>query len=541
MKRTILLLALSSNVAFSQNLEWAKNLGGTGDDRANIIQTDGSGNVYVAGAYSGTVDFGTGPSSSSGDLDLFLAKYDASGAALWLVNGGDVFDDVILGMAVDNAGNAYVCGYGEIVSDGSSRASYVSKIANDGTVEWSHILTSDADYTAAYGISIDDSGNAYVSGHFMGTADFDPSTTASSTLTAYGTNSDIFILKLNSAGEYVFVKQFESYDSNDNAFDITVDESGNIYTIGQYWNTLDCDPSVINVSLNHSGGGDVFISKLDANGDYVWGKKIGDAGSDYGFSIAVDQSGNVFSTGHFSETVDFDPGSGVENITSNGDRDIFVSKLDSNGDFVWAKSMGESQADRGTDICLDNNDNVYVTGFFQETVDFDPGSGAENLISNGNKDAFIQKLDNDGNFIWAKPLGGNGADEANSIYVDASNTIYVAGNFFNAVDFDPSSATYSVDSEGDRDAFILKWGQSSVSLEEHSETNNFNIYPNPTSGQIHLDIIADEISVYALNGERLMSKEEKVSSIDLSELASGYYLVKVRTANSILTKQLIIE
>jgi hypothetical protein len=123
---------------------------------------------------------------------------------------------------------------------------------------------------------------------------------------------------------------------------------------------------------------------------------FGGAGTDWGFSIAVDSSGNVYTTGYFQGTVDFDPGAGTSNLTSAGGADVFVSKLDSSGALVWAKSFGGASADRGQSIAVDSSGNVYTIGYFAGTVDFDPGTGTSNLTSAGSGDVFVLKLTSSG-------------------------------------------------------------------------------------------------------------------------------------------------
>src|SRR5690606_23904636 len=142
--------------------------------------------------------------------------------------------------------------------------------------------------------------------------------------------------------------------------------------------TVDFDPGVGVYNLTSLGYDDIFIQKLDSNGDFLWAKRMGSTGSNIGHSIAVDTAGNVYTTGTFGGTVDFDPGVGTFNLTSAGGVDIFIQKLDSNGDFLWAKRMGGIGREQGSSITIDALGNVYTTGSFEEEVDFDPGVGIYN-------------------------------------------------------------------------------------------------------------------------------------------------------------------
>ena len=221
--------------------------------------------------------------------------------------------------------------------------------------------------------------------------------------------------------------------------------------------TVDFDPGAGTTTLTSAAGSaDVFVSKLDSSGNFVWAKSFGGTSEDLGYSIAVDSSGNIYTTGYFYSTADFDPGAGTSNRTSAGLVDVFVSKLDSSGNFVWAKSFGGTRDDVSNSIAVDSSGNVYTTGFFVEIVDFDPGAGTSNHTSAGGGDVFVSKLDSSGNFVWAKSFGGTSGDSSSSIAVDSSGNIYTAGSFGGTVDFDPGAGTTTLSSAGDADVFVLK-------------------------------------------------------------------------------------
>ncbi len=161
----------------------------------------------------------------------------------------------------------------------------------------------------------------------------------------------------------------------DSGYSIAVDDSGNVYTTGSFLGTADFDPGPGTSNLTGGGNWDVFISKLDSAGNFLWAKNVDGANFVEGFSIALDGSGNVYTTGRFGDTGDFDPGAGTSYLTSAGVWDVFILKLDAAGNFLWAKSMGGSDSEWGNSIELDDLSNIYITGFFSGTADFDPGAG----------------------------------------------------------------------------------------------------------------------------------------------------------------------
>jgi ribosomal protein S11 len=308
-------------------------------------------------------------------------------------------------------------------------------------------------YDYGYGIAVDASGNVYTTGSFEGTADFDPGSGVSN-LTSAGDN-DVFVRKLDASGNFLWARSMGGTGS-DRAWGIAVDASGSVYTTGYFRNTADFDPGAGVFNLTSAGSTGVFVQKLDTDGNFLWVKQMGGTSSDYGYAIAVDASGNVYTTGSFRDTVDFDPGSGVSNLTSAGDNDVFVSKLDASGNFLWARSMGGTGSDRAWGIAVDASGSVYTTGYFRNTADFDPGAEVSNLTSAGDNDVFVSKLDASGNFLWARSMGGTGSDRGGGIAVDASGIVYTTGWFSSTVDFDPGAGTVNLTSAGARDIFVQK-------------------------------------------------------------------------------------
>ena len=306
-----------------------------------------------------------------------------------------------------------------------------------------------------YGNSIctDASGNVYFTGNFNGTADFDPGS-GTNNLVSNG-NSDIYITKLDAAGNLIWAKSVGGI-ADDIAYGITIDDFGNVYTTGSFSLTVDFDPGPGVNNLSYNGSADIFILKLDGSGNFVWAKNLGGASDEIGQSIVVDGSGNVYSTGWFYNTADFDPGTGVYNLTANGSMDIYISKLDASGNFVWAKNIGGTGADEGPSIRLDATGNILITGYFNNTVDFNPGTGTENITAVGSSDIFVLKLDVLGDFVWAKSFGGTSSNKGTSIDFDANGNVYTTGYFQGTVDFDPGTGTSNITSVGNNDSFISK-------------------------------------------------------------------------------------
>jgi hypothetical protein len=394
------------------NLVWAKAIGGVSNDMGWGIFADASGNVYTTGDFVGTVDFdpgaATAPLTSLGSSDIFISKLDSNGnfAGAWSMGGNA--DDYGYGIFLDAAGNIYTTGYFKNTADFNPAAGveypltsasigvqdiFISKLDNGGNFLWAKAIGGTA-ADVGLGISLLSTGNVYITGWFQGTVDFNPDAGSMFNLTSRGGSYDVYVCKLDSDGNLVWARAMGG-TSEDIGQAVSVDSSGNVYTTGWFNDRADFDPGAgTTFNLTSTGiASDIFISKLDSNGNFVWAKSMGGASAaDVGYGIAVDPAGNVYTTGGFSAAADFDPGAGTFLLTSAGNEDIFISKLDSSGLFVWAKAMGGPLADYGYDIAVSSAGAVHATGFFQGTADFNPGPGTFNLVSAGFEDIFICRL-----------------------------------------------------------------------------------------------------------------------------------------------------
>ena len=192
--------------------------------------------------------------------------------------------------------------------------------------------------------------------------------------------------------------------------------------------------------------------------DLDWAINFGDHSHNRGFDIILDSEGNSYTTGNFYGTVDFDPGPGVFNLTSNGEFDIYLQKLDAQGNFLWAIAMGSSLFDSGESVTVDKDDNVLLTGYFQADMDADPGAGTHLLNNNGGEDIFIVKFSSTGQLIWGHAIGSTNSQQGNCVITDSLNNVYITGEYSNTVDFDPGIGTFNLSSmgAGSYNVYILK-------------------------------------------------------------------------------------
>ncbi|HRZ42186.1 MAG TPA: T9SS type A sorting domain-containing protein [Bacteroidales bacterium] len=540
-----MLLAVATLQA--QTLEWAKSFGGNGSDGGYSIAVDAAGNVYTTGGFQATADFDPGPGTfnltSAGSSDVFVQKMDAAGNFVWAKSYGGADHDGASSISLDAAGNLYTTGTYKGTADFDPGAGafnltsagngdiFVQKMDTAGNFIWAKSFGGNyCDYGNS--ITADAAGNVYTTGVFVDTVDLDPGPGTFCLIPAG--SEDIFIQKLDAAGNFVWAKSFGGVDGEEGPL-ITVDAAGNVYTTGAYLGTADFDPGLGNFNLTSAGFWDVFIQKMDSAGNLIWAKSFGGGAEDDVYSITVDAGGNVYTTGDFNGTTDFDPGAGTFNLTSAGYDDIFVQKMDVAGNFIWAKAFGGIYWDEGNSITIDAAGNVYTTGYFKETVDFDPGAGTFNLKSAGNDDIFVQKLDAAGNFSWAISFGGTLYDVGYSIIVDTAGDVYTTGYFQNTVDFNPGPGTFNLTSVGETDIFVHKMNKSSSGAEEHAQVIRLTAYPNPTTGDVSISFgqKLDDVEFVLMNvyGEVISKNHFTLQSganITLDG-PNGIYFLTIRT------------
>lgn len=348
----------------------------------------------------------------------------------------------------DMGGNQATCSFEIFVQcfpvEGDDCLVWAKKIGGEGYEEGTAIQT-------------DAAGNVYTTGRFESTVDFDPNAGVFNLNSNFFGDPDAFVSKLDALGNFVWAKRLGG-TGKDVGKALALDASGNVLTAGEFASNGDFDPGPGTFILSPYGGIDAYVSKLDNTGNFLWARAWGSTLDDRAISVATTNNGDVLIAGNFVGTADFDPSpSGIVNVGSAGAGDVFLLKLDAAGNYVWNKRIGSTGQDEVGSMVLDAAGNIYLTGFFQGTVDFDPGSGFFPLVSAGNNDAFVVKLDPSGNLVWAKRVGGSGPDRGYGIAFDAlNNAVYTTGVFELTADLDPGTGTANFTSAGQQDIYVLK-------------------------------------------------------------------------------------
>jgi hypothetical protein len=435
---------------------WGKTLGSAGDDRGQAAAVDGSGNVLATGAFTGTIDFGTGPLTSvhfdwlnaTDFKDVFLAKYTPAGTAVWVRQIGAESNDGGQAVATDANGDVVVTGYvanGVDFGNGVLTTSYgnydifVAKYAGtNGQYRWAKRFgTSFSEY--GYGVAVDGSGNGVGPGVVYGPVYF-----GGGALTAVGGSADIFVAKFRGTdGQHLWSKAIGG-TATDYGYGVAVDGSGNVAVVGRMSGSVDFGGG----ALTSAGGFDAFVAKYaGTDGHYLWARRSGGTGNDYLDAVAVNGAGDVLVAGNFPGTATFGGGT----LTSAGGTDgVVVKYAGSTGAFVWQRQFGSTGDDAANGVTVDGSGNVGMTGSFTGTVDF--GNGP--LVAAGGMDGVAVKYTGTGVATWSKRFGGTATDYGRGVAADAGGPLNVIGAFYGTANF---GGGYRA-SAGLFDIFLLRLG-----------------------------------------------------------------------------------
>jgi hypothetical protein len=454
---------------------------------------DANNNAYSIGWFNGTVDVDNGPNTYNltavGIGNMFLLKEDAAGNFIWAKHfvGMSSGSNGLWGRAIDidASGNIYIAGAirdsfdmdpGPGVyklSTGGAQVTFLLKLDSAGNFVWAkkHEVSVPVNNTSGpAGMKI--VGNViYLAGGFAGTVDIDPGAGVFNVTSTPGVGGDMLLIKMDTTGNFIWGKTMGG-TGIDGIYSIRTDSVQNLYIAGGFSNTVDFDPSPSVTNLTSNGGSkilgphDPYVAKYDSAGNYIWAKGFGGGSDEWAWGLSLDPWGNVIVTGFFNGTVDFDPGPGVYNITASS-RDMFTLRLRNNGDFSWAISVHPGGNDEGRAIATDGQGNVYTTGYFLGSADFDPGPAVYSLGGG----VYVQKLDSAGNFVWARAWASDipgwiGLDHANNIYVTGTYSTLVGGT----ADFDPGPGTFLLSGSTSGAGFIEKLCQSATGVNLVADT-----------------------------------------------------------------------
>jgi cold shock CspA family protein len=543
-------------------LIYSTYIGGSNDDYGYAIAIDSSGNAYITG-YTHSTDYditsGVFQITFGGIYkDIFVTKLNSTGTALIYSTyiGGYTYDEG-KSIAIDSSGNAYITGYTEsnnypttpgafqTTNGGGGSDVFVTKLNSTGTALIYSTYIGGSNVDQAYGIAIDGSGNAYITGYTYSN-NFDITTGVFQTNNGGG--RDVFVTQLNSTGTGLIYSTYIGGGSGDEGFSIAVDGSGNAYITG-YTGSPDYDITPGAFQTTNEGGTDVFVTKLNSTGTaLIYSTYIGGSNQDNGRAIAIDSSGNAYITG-LTRSTDYDITSGAFQTTlsyigaGSYYYDVFVTKLNSTGtSLIYSTYIGGSGDDYGNSIAVDDFGNAYIAGIVNSANDFDITPGAFQTSSNPGINGFVTKLNSTGTALIYSSFIGQSGSPANGITIDSSGKAYITG-YTNSNNYPTTPGAFQTTKDGGSDVFVLKLDFLTTTGMETlvNKEEIFSIYPNPNKGSFIIqstkggvfelmDVTGKVINTYTITNTQQTVKES---------LPPGMYFVREKESGSV--QKLIIE
>ncbi len=537
----LILIFCSVNVLGQSNgWIWGRegmSAGGGGSEGYSTC-TDTAGNVFICGVFnSSSITFGSTTFTNAANSNLlYVVKYDSTGNVLWAKSSGT---HLAFGLSIwtDVSGNLYLTGwYPDTLTFGTftlttvgSNDIFIVKYDPNGNVLWAQSAGGTLD-DRAQGVSVDTSGNVFITGF-----SYSPTITFGSiTLTNTG-NTNVLTAKYDTNGNPIWARSVGGGNDNE-GMSIATDPIGNAFVTGFF---ISSSLTFGSVTLTNTGAMDMFIVEYDPSGNVLWAKNAGGTGPDEGDFVCVDASKNVYVTGSFySSSIHF----GSTTINNTGNEDVFLAKYDANGNLVWVKDIGGTNAEYSHNVCTDPGGNVYVVGGFLSasltfaSVTLTPPVGSSDPL-------FIAEYDGNGTVLCASYLS-SGGDDWIGASADRFGNVYVGGDFEQTI-FHVGPDTLLL--QGQEDPFVAKYRSACAPefVPESGNEENISIYPNPSNGIFTLNssISNGEIFIYNLMGELVFQSQlnSPAFTIDLSNEASGIYFVHVNTGKELFTRKVIVQ
>lgn len=448
-------------------------LGSTQPEEGRGIAYTGDG-MAMASWFTGRLDFDQGEPvtarTSLGGQDIAVAKYALDGAFQWVVQIGGSGADVPYAVAATPDGGVVVAGYGSgggqcggVLAGVGGRDVLLAKIGPTGACQWGILFGGSGD-DEARAVAVDADGSIVVAGLFRGTADFDP-TGGAALLVARG-GTDAFVARYTSEGAFVDVAQ--GGGAEDDLFAaVHVSNGGDVTAVGEIRGTATFGSSLAPLLLQSVGGADIAVARYTALGGLRWAFRAGGPLEDRATAVTEDPNGVALVAGTFEGQADFDPGPGASLVISQGAADVFLASYEPQAG-AWdglTRSFGGLGTEGVTGLARHVSGRILMTGFFQQTVDFDPGASARLVTARGTGgagDFFLYAFSSTGNYAWVAPVGGVvGGDGLQSIAyglaLDELASVWAVGRFFGRADFDPSDDAQELTAISQSDAWLARY------------------------------------------------------------------------------------
>ncbi len=466
----ILLLLLAQSTVFAQNWLWGESISGNDLLETEGVGVDSSNNIYILNELNGTSTVQGNTITSAGGKDIQLSKFDINGNLQWTRGIGGTNTDDPKNLFTDVNGNSYITGSFNGTSNFSTitinaqnnKDAFLAKYDANGNIVWAKDIAWGENVQKGTCVNVSNSGYITMGGFFKDTIIFGDTVGAanSDTLIYKKNKKNSFIAKFNNNGNYIFSKQIYTNNASMLLNALSLYNGDNFYLGGYFTDSLFIDNDTL-VADNHSS--DIAIINFDAFGNVIWAKRFGDDNVEKIFGIESDESNNIYITGAFQDSLII--GNDTLYGTNATAYDLFVAKLDPNGNELWATAKGSSYNDYGWSVTY-RNSKLQVSGSFSDTIIWDNDTITTSSL--GDVDAFFATLDvNNGNLLNIVKVQPGGSlvanEEPRDIVVDNYGNTYMAGRYASDYLYFGND-TLTNANPGQYDVFVAKYGCQEVAI-----------------------------------------------------------------------------
>lgn len=539
-------MVITNLCAQTYELLWINNLVASSNSSTGAsIETDINGNVFIAIPFSDSIDADPGPNIKmlyeNIKNGIMIGKWSGAGQLIWANAIEGNFVGQGMDISVDEMSNVYIASRFEdsidadpgnsqykLYGNGIELDFFMLKLNQNGDFLWAKSFGSN-EFDFLTSSIVDSKGNFYVTGNFRGSMDFDPG--PDTEIRVPGGLIDLFLLKLNSNGEFEWVIQYGGTDQP-SGMSLHLDPYENIVIGGQFGNNSNFNPRGNPVYKTSNGKRDFFVARYTKNGELINVFTGGGSDHDLCTSVFFTADFGIYVSGNFVGNAVFDANNQNMNMTSKNAKDRFIARYDSTGKCLWRTQVPII----GTEfiyyypVSADKNGSVYVVGDFRNKLDMDPSGDSLNFVSKGGVDLYLQKLNTDGQLIWAKQIGSKNDEKIYNLHIDHNNQIHIVGVYYDSCSFGIDSIPIVLRTkEISSNYFLLKYGNPSQTNLENVSVNQILVYPNPASDKIVLSNIPIGCSIKVINSQGIQIIEKtalhEIVEFSTENWSTGIYFI----------------
>ncbi len=480
--------AYTGELVIDPTLTWATYYGGGGDEGVGGLKNDGSANIYMTGyttSISSVATSGAYQTIFAGGLDVYLARFNSSGAIQWATYYGGSDTDQALAITLDASGNVYITGMTKSTSGIATSGAYqtfnagvsnvfLAKFNSSGAIQWATYYGGTG-FDEGIGVTTDGSGNVFLTGTTTSASGI---ATVGAYLTALPGVQNAFLAEFSSSGILTWATYYGG-EATDLSNGVAIDGAGNLYITGLTSSTTGIATSGAHQIINAGGAFDAFIARFTNTGALVWSTYYGGSDDDEAQGVATDPSGNVIVTG-LTASLGTIASTGAYQTSLAGVYDAFVAKFNNAGVILWGTYYGGPNYDGAGSVITDAAGNIYFNGSTASTSGITTSGAIQATFGGGTYDGLLAEFSSTGTLVYGTYYGGTGDEYNGGVASDGTGNIYFAGSTTSTSSIATSGAYQTTYGGGPEDAFLVKVNICTYPVVAPI-TGTFNVCPGATT------------------------------------------------------------